>query len=194
MPVIAVGLGNPGFEYDDTRHNVGFMVLDRLSTRLNSLWKPGRGEYLISRAAISDKELFLIKPLTFMNKSGIAVREALETFSAPISNLVVVLDDFWFDVGTIRVRARGSDGGHNGLASIVYHLNSEEFARVRCGIRSEAMPPKSEMAEFVLSPFDDDEKERVKAMITNAGDAVTEFTLYGIERTMNRFNSESPKL
>lgn len=187
-PIIAVGLGNPGFQYETTRHNVGFMVVDALSVKLKCRWKPGRGEFLFSEAAVQGTSLLLVKPLTFMNNSGVAVEDVLERYAVPISRLVVVLDDFWFDVGAVRVRAKGSDGGHNGLASIIEHLNSEEFARIRCGIRSVTMPPKNEMAEFVLSPFNGDEKEKLGTMISSAADAVVSFALHGIEKTMNTFN------
>jgi PTH1 family peptidyl-tRNA hydrolase len=188
-PIIVVGLGNPGFEYDDTRHNVGFMVVDALSAKLNCLWRPGRGEFLFAETRVSEKNIVLVKPLTYMNNSGLAVRAVIEQNNVPLSQLIVVLDDFWFDVGTIRVRSKGSDGGHNGLSSIIYHLSSEDFSRIRCGIKNEAMPSKSEMAEFVLSPFDENEKENMETMIVTAGEAAIEFALYGIEKAMNKFNT-----
>lgn len=191
LPTIIVGLGNPGFEYDDTRHNVGFMVVDALSAKCNCLWHPGRGKFLFAETRVSETTIVLAKPLTYMNHSGLAVRDLIEQYSVPLSRLIVVLDDFWFDVGTIRVRARGGDGGHNGLSSIIYHLRSEDFARIRCGIKKAAMPPKREMAEFVLSPFDEDEIEKVEKMIVTAGDAAIEFALYGIENAMNRFNTST---
>ncbi len=188
QPIIAVGLGNPGFEYEDTRHNVGFMVVDEVSVRLNSLWKPGKGEYLFSRTVVDGRELVLVKPLMYMNNSGEAVLDVLERFPTPIWNIIAIVDDFALSVGTIRVRAKGSDGGHNGLRSMIYYLNANEFPRIRCGIKREAMPPKRERADFVLSPFDDDEKEIVETMIKNAADAVEEFVRSGIERTMSKFN------
>ena len=191
LPIIVVGLGNPGFEYDDTRHNIGFMVVESVSAKLQCPWKPGKGEYLFVETVAGEKTVVLVKPLTYMNNSGLAVRDVIERFSVPVSNLIVVVDDFWFDVGTVKVRAKGSDGGHNGLASIISHLGSEEFARIRCGIRKEVMPPKSEMSEFVLSPFDEDEKEKVDRMILHAGEAVIAFALYGIEKAMNEFNSSN---
>jgi PTH1 family peptidyl-tRNA hydrolase len=188
QPIIAVGLGNPGFEYEDTRHNVGFMVVDEVSVRLNSLWKPGKGEYLFSRTVVDGRELVLVKPLTYMNNSGEAVLDVLERFPTTTRNLVAIVDDLALNIGTIRVRGKGSDGGHNGLRSMIYYLNSNEFPRIRCGIKREAMPPKRERADFVLSPFDDDEKEIVETMIKNAADAVEEFVRSGIERTMSKFN------
>jgi PTH1 family peptidyl-tRNA hydrolase len=191
LPIIVVGLGNPGFEYDDTRHNVGFMVVDALSAKFNCLWYPGRGEFLVAQTRIGEKNVVLVKPLTYMNNSGRAVRDILEQYNVPLSQLLVVLDDFWFDVGMIRLRSKGSDGGHNGLSSIIYHLHSEDFARLRCGIRNEGMPAKSELATYVLSPFEDDEKEKVEAMIATAAEAVIEFALYGIEQTMNKVNTRT---
>ncbi|MEK7250750.1 MAG: aminoacyl-tRNA hydrolase, partial [Bacteroidota bacterium] len=170
------------------RHNVGFMVVDEVSVRLNSLWKPGKGEYLFSRTVVDGRELVLVKPLMYMNNSGEAVLDVLERFPTPIWNIIAIVDDFALSVGTIRVRAKGSDGGHNGLRSMIYYLNANEFPRIRCGIKREAMPPKRERADFVLSPFDDDEKEIVETMIKNAADAVEEFVRSGIERTMSKFN------
>ena len=187
-PIILVGLGNPGFEYEETRHNVGFMVADELSVRLVSRWKPGRGEYLFSQSVVDETKLVLVKPLTFMNNSGEAVLEVLERFPTPVRNVLAVIDDFAIGLGTIRVRAKGNDGGHNGLRSLIYHLNTNEFPRIRCGIKNETMPPKREMADFVLSPFASDEKDVVEKMIRNAADAVEEFVRSGIEQTMNKFN------
>lgn len=187
--VLVVGLGNPGFEYEDTRHNIGFMVVNEVSVRHRCLWERGEGEYLLAHTTVDDRPLLLMKPMTFMNNSGRAVADGMTRYRVPLSNLLVVVDDFWLDAGTIRIRPKGSDGGHNGLRSIIEHLQTEEFARVRCGIRKLTMPPKSEMAEFVLSPFDQDEKQMVDRMIDTAADAVEEFARCGIEPTMNRFNS-----
>lgn len=188
QPIIVVGLGNPGFEYEDTRHNVGFMVVDEVSVRLNSLWKPGKGEYLLSRVVIDERNLVLVKPLTYMNNSGEAVLDVLERFPTPARNVLAIVDDLAFSLGTIRVRAKGSDGGHNGLRSLIYHLNSNEFPRIRCGIKREMMPPKRERGDFVLSPFEAHEKEVLEKMVKTAADAVVEFATSGIGRTMNKCN------
>lgn len=188
-PIIVVGLGNPGTEYDWTRHNVGFKVIDELARRFKISIRPGRGDYLFAACRISGKEVVLVKPLTYMNNSGIAVSELLEKYSAGLHELMLVADDFALPLGTIRVRTKGSDGGHNGLSSIIYQLNTNEFARIRCGIRREIMPPKERMAEFVLSPFEREERETVDAMIAKAADAVVEFTTTGIAKTMNKFNT-----
>lgn len=186
---IVVGLGNPGFEYDETRHNVGFMVVEEISARLGCLWKPGKGEYLFARSTVDGKKLILVKPLTYMNNSGAAVIDVLEKFPAPPGNMIAIVDDFALELGRIRIRTRGSDGGHNGLRSIIYFLNSDEFPRIRCGIKGAAMPAKREMADFVLSPFEHDEKEAVERMIARAADAVEECVRSGIARAMNVYNT-----
>lgn len=188
-PIIVVGLGNPGTEYDWTRHNVGFKVIDELVRRFKTSIRPGRGDYLFAACRFSGKEVVLVKPLTYMNNSGIAVSELLEKYSAGLHELILVADDFALPLGTIRVRKKGSDGGHNGLSSVIYQLNTTEFARIRCGIRRDIMPPKERMAEFVLSPFEREERETVDAMIAKAADAVVEFATTGIAHTMNKFNT-----
>ncbi len=123
-----------------------------------------------------------------MNNSGEAVVDVLEKYPIPLQNVLVIADDFALDIGTVRVRAGGSEGGHNGLRSIIYFLNSDEVPRIRCGIKKETMPPKREMSDFVLSPFDDDERETAGTMISKAADALEDFARSGIERTMNVFN------
>ena len=188
-PIIVVGLGNPGTEYEWTRHNVGFKVVDELSRRFKTPMKAGRGEYLFASRRIDGKKVVFAKPLTYMNNSGTAVGDLLEKYIARLEDLIIVADDFALPLGTIRVRAKGSDGGHNGLSSIIFQLNSSEFARIRCGIQQEMMLSKERMAEFVLSPFDTEERKTAEAMISRAADAVMEFVAAGIARTMNRFNT-----
>lgn len=189
--IIVVGLGNPGTEYEGTRHNIGFEVVDELTRRFRVPMRAGRGEYLIATHQFTGKTLILAKPLTYMNNSGTAVADLLERFRALPQELIVVADDVALPLGAIRVRAKGSDGGHNGLWSIIYQLNSDEFARIRCGVRQEAMPSKDRMADFVLSPFGPRETTTVREMIGRAADAVLEFAVNGIHRTMNRFNTRS---
>jgi PTH1 family peptidyl-tRNA hydrolase len=187
-PFIVVGLGNPGSEFDGTRHNVGFIVIDELCRRLGKSLKGGRGNYSYATARAGETELVIVKPLTYMNNSGLAVLEVLENMRAALQNIVVVADDFALPLGTLRIRPRGSDGGHNGLRSIIYHLNSGEFARIRCGIGRSEMPPKHLLSEFVLSAFDRDELRAAKEMTLCAADAVMELATWGIARAMNKFN------
>ena len=152
--VAIVGLGNPGSQYRETRHNVGFLVVNELCRRLRVGLKPGKGEYLIARANMEGVGLHVAAPMTFMNNSGTAVVDILERFQIAPRELLVVVDDFALPLGILRFRLRGSDGGHNGLASIIYMLNSDELPRLRCGIGSPEMPTdKNLMADFVLEKF-----------------------------------------
>ncbi len=187
-PVLIAGLGNPGPEYEQTRHNLGFRVVDLLCERLRCAGRPGKGEYLVAAGRAGDTDVILLRPLTYMNNSGIAVLDAVERFGIPLPRLLVVLDDAAIPLGSIRIRPGGTDGGHHGLASIVYHLQSDEFPRLRCGIGTEGGQQPGSLADFVLSPFDPGERETVTAMILRAADAAMEFATAGIERAMNKFN------
>jgi len=184
-----IGLGNPEKRYDATRHNVGFAVVDRLAEHLNVAFRPGRGEFLLAEGVYQGQPLGLAKPLTYMNESGIAVAEIREQFGVPLDQLLIVCDDFQLPLGRLRLRPSGSDGGHNGLYSIIYHLQSEDFPRLRCGIGSALTPKeKSAMAEFVLDPFREDERAAVAEMINRAKDACLSVVSDGLEMTMNRIN------
>lgn len=180
-----VGLGNPGSEYRDTRHNVGFRVLDELCKRQRTALRAGKGEYQFARTAADGTEVVLVAPMTFMNNSGFAVADIMERFGVALHRLLIVADDFALPLGRLRFRMRGSDGGHNGLASIIYALNSDDFARLRCGIGKPVMPPKAAMAQFVLSPFDADEHAAVEGMVLRAADAAWEFARTGSARPVN---------
>jgi peptidyl-tRNA hydrolase, PTH1 family len=183
--VAIIGLGNPGTEYQETRHNVGFRVIGELSKRLRSPLKPGKGEYLLAHAYAGGSEIYLAAPTTYMNNSGIAVVDLLGRYHLTIREILVVADDFTLPLGRLRFRLKGSDGGHNGLASIIMTLNSDEFPRLRCGIGTESMPPKREMAEFVLSPFDRKELPAIEEMVQRAADAALEFARTGHARPAN---------
>ncbi len=187
--ISVAGLGNPGAEYESTRHNIGFQVVDILCRRLHKPPRAGTGNYLISWARVDSTEVALLKPMTYMNNSGEAVADALQTFQVDQSDLLVICDDLALPMGTLRFRQKGSDGGHNGLYSIIYHLRSDEFPRLRCGVRKEVMPPKQEMVDFVLSAFDAGEVSAADDMIARAAEAVIEFAYAGIARAMNRFNT-----
>ncbi len=187
--VAIIGLGNPGRRYAGTRHNVGFFVADALTGRLKLGFEPGKGEYVAGTCSLRGTEILIAKPVTFMNESGIAVAEIIDEFKVPLDQLLVVVDDFQIPLGTLRMRASGSDGGHNGLASIIYHLQSDSFPRLRCGIGSEAMPQdKTMMADFVLSEFEQPEKPAIEEMVSRAADACISFVTDGIEKTMGMYN------
>jgi PTH1 family peptidyl-tRNA hydrolase len=184
-----VGLGNPGSEYEGTRHNVGFRVADLLSEFLDLEFKSDRGESLVGKGKYRGAVVYIIKPLTFMNNSGAAVAGAVEQHGIALENLLVVCDDFQLPLGTLRMRSGGSDGGHNGLYSIIYHLQTMNIPRLRCGIAGKTMPQKkSEMSRFVLSVFEKEEVPAVKQMIERARDAALEFIAEGITAAMNKFN------
>ena len=185
--VLVAGLGNPGGAYAETRHNIGFMVLDRLSERLEVQFDRAGRVYSLASGIAGETEILLLRPLTYMNNSGRAVSDLLEARPLPFENVLVVVDDVALPLGTVRIRPGGSDGGHNGLVSVIEHLRSDQFPRLRCGIGEP--PPLQSMEEFVLSPFDTSEKTVVREMIARAADAVMEFVSSGIAPAMNEFNA-----
>jgi len=186
---LLIGLGNPGNEYAETRHNTGFLVADEFAARHKQRFRPGPGSYWFAECSLKDTEVLVAKPTTYMNDSGIAVLELVERHAVPLDRLLVICDDFQLPLGSIRIRPDGSDGGHNGLSSIVYHLQSDRFPRLRCGIASPSMPAeKSRMKHFVLERFPESEHPAVRRMLGRAGDACEVFIADGIAQAMNRFN------
>jgi peptidyl-tRNA hydrolase, PTH1 family len=186
-----IGLGNFGNDYTLTRHNVGFLVVDEFAARAHTAFYPGKGEYWQAKCSLNDTEVALLKPVTFMNNSGIAVHEFLEKQEIPIDHILVVCDDFQLSLGTIRLRKNGTDGGHHGLSSVIYHLQTDQFARLRCGIGSAVMPlEKGKMKDFVLEQFSESELPNVKLMVERAHNACISYITNGIDRTMNRFNTQ----
>ena len=183
---VVVGLGNPGDRYRRTRHNVGFMVADVLAARSGvTRWRE-EADAWTAEARVAGEEALLVKPATFMNRSGVAVERVLAARAAAAADLVVVLDDAALDLGTLRVRERGSHGGHNGLRSLIEMLGSDEFARVRVGIRRGE--PEGDLAEYVLSEFPEEDVLVVQEMVGLAGDAVECLFREGAGEAMNRFN------
>jgi PTH1 family peptidyl-tRNA hydrolase len=187
-----VGLGNPGSEYEGTRHNIGFAVVDALAALLRIPLRAQRGNYRAGAGSAGGRSVLLVQPMTYMNNSGEAVREIVATHGLEVRNLLVIVDDFHIPLGVLRIRAGGSDGGHNGLYSIGLHLQSEEFPRLRCGIGSAEMPVnKKEMARFVLSPFASGELETVRGLIERARDAAVAAVTEGLEAAIAGFNGKS---
>jgi len=185
--MLIVGLGNPGSKYSKTRHNIGFMVLDKLAEQKGLSYKKGRGPYETAVFVQKSQPIILAKPLTFMNNSGQAVAELLHYFDIDLAQLLIVFDDIELPFGRIRLRAQGSSGGHNGLESVLQHINSKNFARLRIGIGTEYA--KRDMIKFVLSSFSRNEQKDLDAIIDRSIDAVLDFIEYGIDFTMNRYNS-----
>lgn len=187
--VLVVGLGNPGDEYAGTRHNLGFRVADELCRRIRGRFLRSSGEYLVARATVDPVSMVLLKPLTYMNNSGAAIAEAMSKYDVPLEQMIVVVDDFAIPLGRLRIRGKGSDGGHNGLTSVLHALGTDSFARLRCGIGRDPMPPKSSMRTFVLSSFERDEIPVAEQMIVRAADAALEFARTGLASVMNRYNT-----
>lgn len=186
---VVVGLGNPGREYAATRHNVGWMVIDRLADRAG--WT-GRSRARDAAATVygryRDLDVMLVKPTTYMNLSGVAVRKVLARQRAPLSDLLVVVDDFALPLGRLRLRGEGSAGGHNGLRSIIAELGSQEFARLRVGIGE----PSRTAIDHVLSRFDKVEKPLLEQVLEAAADAVEDWARDGTDRAANKWNAWRP--
>lgn len=183
---VIVGLGNPGAVYEKTRHNVGFDVVEEVCRAQKLRLKSGSGEYFFCETSIRDVRVLIVKPMTYMNNSGEAVVDALHRLGGMRNETLVVVDDFALPLGTLRLRTKGSDGGHNGLRSIIYELRSDDFPRLRCGIGPAVLPSKEKIAEFVLSPFADTERVNVHNMVLRAADSCIEFAAFGLARAMNR--------
>ena len=183
---LLVGLGNPGDRYRRTRHNAGFLVVDALAARAGVVRGREDCGAWVAEAELAGTEVLLVKPLTFMNRSGVAVERLLASFGRGAADVVAVLDDVALELGTLRIRERGGHGGHNGLRSVVEALQTEEFPRVRVGIRrgEEA----SDLAEYVLSDFAPDEVLVVQEVVGQAADAVECLLREGVLAAMNRFN------
>lgn len=180
-----VGLGNPGREYEDTRHNLGFRVVARLAER----WQTSLGRLECNALLAESTEALLVVPQTYMNRSGYAVRCLVESRKVDPGDILVVYDDVNLPLGRLRLRPSGGPGGHRGMESIVQSLQTEEIPRLRLGIA----PPELEMSgedlvEFVLEAFDADEKETIEELIETAADACESWLQEGNEPTMNRFN------
>lgn len=187
--VCCVGLGNPGHEYEATRHNIGFRVVDLLGRRSGARWESVGDVYDRAEAETGSASLLLVKPRMYMNRSGRAVEECLADHPFPHEKLLVILDDIALPLGRLRMRGQGSDGGHRGLASVLFALGTTMVPRLRCGIGSAAMPPKEELPAFVLSPFAGEEESTAEKMIDRAADAAMMFAESGLDRAMSWFNA-----
>lgn len=185
---LIVGLGNPGERYEKTRHNLGFMVVDLLANRLQTSVKREECRALVGRGLIENQRLELVKPQTFMNLSGEAVKCLLGKDARSEAKIIVIVDDLALPFGTIRLRAKGSSGGHNGLKSIENCLRTQEFFRLRIGIKPEL--ELSDTKNFVLENFTRDEIAELKNILEKCADAVSAVISDGIEKAMARWNAE----
>ena len=184
---LLVCLGNPGEKYENTRHNAGFMVADEIGARRNLPIQRLKFKALTALAEISGEKVLVMKPVTFMNLSGEAVRPAADFYKIPPERVLVVSDDIALAVGRLRIRRSGSAGGHNGLKSIIQHLGSDRFPRVRVGV-GEKPHPDYDLADWVLGRFAGEDKKAMDGTVKRAADAVECLIGEGCDRAMNRFN------
>lgn len=185
---LVVGLGNPGNKYTLTRHNAGFLCLDMLSQKQKFKIDRLKFKSLISDTAVNGHRCIIMKPQTFMNNSGEAVRECAAFYKIPPENIIVIYDDISLDVGKLRIRRKGTDGGHNGIKSIIYHLNSDQFPRIKLGVGKKPHPDY-DLADWVLSEFKKDEQKALEPALENACSALLLLLDNQIDKAMNQFNS-----
>lgn len=183
---LIVGLGNPGDEYVETRHNTGYMVVDAFAREAGVTFADRRYGY-VAETSLRGRKLFLLKPTTYMNLSGNAVRYWLGKENIDQSHMLVVVDDIALPLGTIRIKAAGSGGGHNGLGHIE-QLIGPQYARMRMGIGNDF--PRGMQIDWVLGKYDDEEKSKLQPAIDRAVEAIKSFVLAGIDLTMNQFNKQ----
>ncbi|MBR7164378.1 MAG: aminoacyl-tRNA hydrolase [Clostridia bacterium] len=183
---VILGIGNPGKQYENTKHNIGFISLDFLSASLGVEMNKIKHKALIGEGKIGMEKVLLVKPQTFVNLSGESAGEILNFYKIPPENLIVIYDDVNLDAGRIRIRPKGSDGGHNGIKSILYHVKSDQFPRIRLGVGKK--PAEYDLADWVLSKFTDEEIKILSKAVDLVPDMVREIIENGAQSAMNRFN------
>ena len=184
-----VGLGNPGSKYEFTRHNIGFRTVDSLAQDIEVEFKKVKSYYsLISRGMINNHKVILIKPQTFMNLSGRAVSKVVSYYKIPLQDLLIVYDDLNLELGQVRIRKKGSAGGHKGIESIMQYLNSEEIPRLRIGIGNPSVNFNFNCMSYVLSNFNNDEKDKIEELIQLSTEAIKTVIEDGFEKAMRKYN------
>jgi len=187
-----VGLGNPGLKYEFTRHNIGFRVVDSLAQDIEIEFKKVKSYYsLISRGMINNHKVMLVKPQTFMNLSGRAVSKVVSYYKIPLQDLLIVYDDLNLELGQIKIRKKGSTGGHKGMESIMQYLHSEEIPRLRIGIGNPSINFNFDCVSYVLSNFNVDEEDKIKEAIKLSAEAIKTIIEDDFEKTMRKYNRKS---
>ena len=179
---IIVGLGNPGSNYSSTKHNFGFWIIDKLVEQCSLKYKAGKGEYLFAQS----NEYMFVKPTTYMNDSGIAIKQLLHYYKLDSKDFIIIYDDVDIDLGKIKFRAKGTDGGHNGVKSIIYHLKTDSFDRLKIGIATSMNMRPSE--QYVLKAFPEKYNNLISEVLDNATSGINYYLKNGISETMNNFN------
>ena len=187
MKYLIVGLGNIGDEYRETRHNIGFMVLDALAKASNIVFKDGRYG-ATTTLSVKGRQLILLKPSTYMNLSGNAVRYWMQQEKIPLENVLVVVDDLALPFGSLRLKGKGSDAGHNGLKHIAATLGTQNYTRLRFGIGNDF--PKGAQVDYVLGNFDEEDRKQMPERLELAGEIIKSFCLAGLNLTMNQYNNK----
>ena len=187
MHYLIVGLGNIGDEYANTRHNIGFMMLDAFAESKNATWEDKRYGF-VARCRVKSAEIILLKPSTYMNLSGNAVRYWMQQEKIPLENVLIVVDDLALPFGTLRLKAKGSDAGHNGLKHIAEILGTQNYARLRFGIGNDF--PRGHQVDYVLGNFTEEDMKTMDERLETAGNIIKSFCLAGINITMNQFNKK----
>lgn len=184
--IVVIGLGNPGRKYAETRHNVGFCVVELLALRHKIKMTKLKFKALYGEGVVFGKRVMLVMPQTYMNLSGESVRDIINWYKISVKNIIIIYDDIDLPIGKIRVRPKGSAGTHNGMRSVIYQIMSDEFPRVRVGIDK---PPEGwDLADYVLSKFAKEDKGKIAQAVVNAADAVETIIGSGINEAMNKFN------
>jgi PTH1 family peptidyl-tRNA hydrolase len=183
---LLIGLGNPGREYRDTRHNVGFMLIDRLAVRLDARGMKVQSKAIITTATYLERKLILAKPQTYMNLSGHSAQGLLNFYKIPIENMLIAHDDLDIPFGTIRIRPKGGPGGQRGMASTIEQLGTKDFPRLRIGI---SRPPgRMDPAAYVLQNFSREDMKILSEVLDRAADAALDFVVDGVNKAMNKYN------
>lgn len=185
---LIVGLGNPGAEYEKTRHNAGFMAVDLLADKEDFKFTKRKFNGVCGEFKLKDKRILVLKPETFMNNSGTAVAAAKNFYKIPLENIIILCDDMMLDVGKIRIRRKGSHGGHNGIRDIFQHLGTEEFARIKIGVGKKPRPDY-DVISWVLGKFPQELSEDLDKSIERSVKAIKEIISRGIDSAMNKYNN-----
>lgn len=188
---VVVGLGNPGKDYTNTRHNIGFNTVDLIGKRNNINLNKIKFNSIYGEGNIGGEKILLVKPQTYMNNSGTSVRDICQYYKIPIENIIVVVDDIDIEFSSVKLRAKGSAGSHNGLKSIINHIQRDDFPRVKVGIGKKY--EKQDLADFVLSRFSKDEQIDIDISIITAAEAVESIIKDGIDTAMNKYNIKTNK-
>ncbi|MBE6845806.1 MAG: aminoacyl-tRNA hydrolase [Ruminococcus sp.] len=185
---LIVGLGNPGLQYEKTRHNAGFMVMDALAQKLGFSISKYKFKAKLAEAEISGRRCLVMKPETYMNNSGQAVAEAMNFYKLDIDHVIIVYDDISLEPGLIRIRRKGSDGGHNGIKSIIALTGEDKFPRIKMGVGKKPHP-KFDLADWVLSKFKEDDQKKVDDACQKVCESLELIVKGNIDEAMNKFNS-----